>query len=137
MNFHIDIVSLRGSIYSGDASELILPSIEGEIAVLAKHMPMVTTLTVGEVVVKTPGDSIHLSIGKGVFSFSKGTGRLLIEDEAFSDELSEEKILEAKRVAEELIAKGVKGEEKTRAMYALRKSLFDLKIVRRKKKRVF
>ncbi|OGM28287.1 ATP synthase F1 subunit epsilon [Candidatus Woesebacteria bacterium RIFCSPLOWO2_01_FULL_39_61] len=136
MNFHIDIVSLQGSIYSGEASEVILPSTEGEITVLSRHMPIVTTLTLGEVVVKTPTDTINLLIGKGVFSFSDGLGRLLVEDVRFSDEISEEKVLEAKKTAEELIEKGVKGEEKERAAYALRKSLFDLKIVRRKKKRL-
>src|SRR3989344_1974842 len=106
MNFHIDIVSLQGSIYSGEASEVILPSTEGEITVLSRHMPIVTTLTLGEVVVKTPTDTINLLIGKGVFSFSDGLGRLLVEDVRFSDEISEEKVLEAKKTAEELIKKG-------------------------------
>lgn len=137
MNFSVDIVSLTGTIYSGEVEKLTLPGTEGEMTVLARHMPIVAPLTVGEVIVTTRDKTLNLSIGKGVFSFSEGRGRLLIEDVAFADEISEEKALEAKKLAEELIAKGVKGEEKQRVMYALRKSLFDLKIVRRRRKKVF
>ncbi len=137
MNYHIDIVSLTGSIYSGEVASVTLPSTEGEMTVLARHMPIVAPLTVGEVVIDTPDKILNLSIGKGVFSFSHGRGRLLIEDVAFADEISEEKVLVAKRMAEELIAKGIKGEEKVRAMYSLRKSLFDLTLVRRRKKKIF
>jgi F-type H+-transporting ATPase subunit epsilon len=134
MNFQLDVVSVSGSIFSGEVFEVILPGISGEIGILARHMPIVTPLTVGEVIVKTPNETFSLSIGKGVFSFDSGRGRLLIEDVSSADEISEERVIEAKRKAEELLAKGVVGEEKLTALYQLRKSLVDLKIVRRKKK---
>jgi len=134
MNFQLDVVSVTGTIFSGEVKEVILPGVSGEIGVLARHMPLVTPLTVGEVIVKTPDETISLSIGKGVFSYDSGKGRLLIEDVASADEVSEERALEAKKKAEEILAKGVSGEEKTAAMYQLRKSLVDLKLVKRKKK---
>ena len=134
MNYQLDIVSVNGSVFSGEVKEVILPGISGEIIVLARHMPIVTPLTTGEIVVKTQDQAFSLSIGKGVFSFDSGMGRLLIEDVTSADEISEERALDAKKKAEKLLAKGVSGEEKTAAMYQLRKSLVDLKIVRRKKK---
>ena len=134
MNFQLDVVSVAGSVFSGEAKEVTLPGISGEITVLARHMPIVTPLTTGEVIVKTPEKNISFSIGKGVFSFDAGVGRLLIEDVSSADDISEERALQAKKKAEELLAKGVSGEEKIAALYQLRKSLVDLKIVRRKKK---
>lgn len=131
MNFQLDVVSVTGSIFSGEVREVILPGISGEIGVLARHMPIVTPLTVGEVLVKTPNETFSLSIGKGVFSFDSGKGRLLIEDVTAVDEVSEERALDAKKKAEEILARGVSGEEKTAAMYQLRKSLIDLKIVKK------
>ena len=134
MNYQLDIVSVNGSVFSGEVKEVVLPGISGEITVLARHMPIVTPLTTGEIVVKTQDQAFSLSIGKGVFSFDSGKGRLLIEDVTSADEISEERALEAKKKAEELLAKGVSGEEKMSALYQLRKSLVDLKIVRRKKR---
>lgn len=133
MNFQLDIISLEGTIYSGEAKKIKVPSIEGEMVVLARHMPVVTALTLGEVIVTTPNKNIFLSIGKGILEFSKGRARLLIEDVKNADEISEEKVLEAKRKAEELIVKGVSEEEKIKASYTLRRSLVDLKLLRKKK----
>jgi F-type H+-transporting ATPase subunit epsilon len=134
MNFQLDVVSVTGSIFSGEVKKVILPGISGEMTVFARHMPIVSPLTTGEVIVITEQEEISLSIGKGVFSFDSGRARLLIEDVTSADKISEERTLEAKKKAEELLAKGIKGEEKQQVMYQLRKSLVDLKIVRRKKK---
>lgn len=136
MNFHIDIVSLTGTLYSGEIEKVTVPSTEGEMTVLARHMPIVAPLGVGEVTVKTPKETLNLSIGKGVFEFSSGAARLLIEDVESADEISEQNALEAKKRAEELLAKGIKGEEKREVLYQLRKSLIDLKIARRKKRKM-
>ena len=134
MSFHIDIVSLKGKLYSGEVEKITVPSTEGEMTILARHMPIVAPLGVGEVIVKTPQDLLNFSIGKGVFEFSKGRARLLIEDEVSADEISEQNALVAKKHAEELLAKGIGREEKIQVTYQLRKSLIDLKIVRRKRK---
>jgi F-type H+-transporting ATPase subunit epsilon len=134
MNYQLEVVSVNGSVFSGEVKEVTLPGISGEITVLARHMPIVAPLTTGEVIIRTQNEAFFLSIGKGVFSYDSGIGRLLIEDVVAADEISEERALEAKKKAEELLQKGVSGEEKTTALYQLRKSLVDLKIVRRKRK---
>ncbi|KKQ86232.1 MAG: ATP synthase epsilon chain [Candidatus Woesebacteria bacterium GW2011_GWB1_38_8] len=136
MHFHIDIVSLKGTIYSGEIQKITLPSLEGDMTVLSRHMPIVAPLGVGEVLVNTPNGTLNMSIGKGVFEFSKGRARLLIEDVTSSDDISEQNALEAKKRAEELLEKGIVGEGKLQAMYALRKSFVDLKIVRRRKRKI-
>jgi len=136
MNFQIDIISLEGQVYSGEVEKLTIPTVEGVITVLARHMPIVVPLVVGEVIVYTPSGTLDLSIGKGIFAFSGGRGKLLIEDVTSADEVSEQEVLMAKKKAEELLARGVYGEEKLQAMYILRKSLVDLKLLRKKRKTI-
>jgi len=135
MNFQLEVVSLKGNLFSGEVEKATLPGITGEFTVLARHMPIVAPLAVGEVLIKKTGETLSFSIGKGIFSFDGKVGRLLIEDVSSAEEISEEKALEAKKKAEELLAKGLKGEEKMQVVYQLRKSLVDLKIVRRKKRK--
>lgn len=137
MNFQLDIISIRGKLFSGEVQEVILPSVDGEIVVLSRHMPMMTPLTLGEVVVKSGEETLSFSIGKGMFATEGVKAVILAEDIFSSDEISEERALEAKRKAEEILSKGVSGEEKLQAIYSLRKSLVDLKIVRRKKRKLF
>jgi F-type H+-transporting ATPase subunit epsilon len=134
MNFHVDIVGLKGKVFEGEIEKVTIPTLDGDMTVMARHMPLVVPLVIGEVIVKTPSETFSLSIGKGFFEFSGGSAKLLIEDVAMADEISEENALAAKKVAEDLLAKGVRGEEKVNIMSQLRRSLVDLKIVRRKKK---
>jgi len=134
MNFQLDVVSITGKVFSGEVEEVTLPGVSGEFTALARHMPMVTPLETGEVIMKLADKTLNFSIGKGVFAYEAGRGRLLIEDVTSADEISEARVLEAKKRAEELLAKGISGEEKLAALYQLRKSLVDLKIVRRRRK---
>jgi len=134
MNFQLDVVSITGKVFSGEVTGITLPGISGEFTSYARHMRMVTPLTTGEVVIREAGKTRSFSIGKGIFAFDAEGGRLLIEDVAAADEISETRVLEAKKRAEELLAKGVSGEEKIAALNQLRRSLVDLKIVRKKRK---
>jgi F-type H+-transporting ATPase subunit epsilon len=133
MSFHLDIVSLKGNIFSGLVESVTVPGEEGTMTVLGHHMPIVTYLTIGEVEVKGE-KNLDLSIGKGILTMAGNTATLLVEDEQAIDEISEKQASEAKEKAEEIIKKGATGEEKTQAMYALRKSLVDLKLARKKRK---
>lgn len=136
MTFQLDVVSLTGSIFSGPALEVTLPGISGELTVLPRHMPVVVPLTMGEVAVRLPDRSLSFSIGKGVFSFDGKIGLLLMEDVASADEISEDRVIQARKKAEDLLAKGLSEEEKTQVVYQLRKSLIDLKIARKRKKKL-
>lgn len=132
MSFQLDIISLTGTLFSGEVEKMLLPGVEGELTVLGKHMPLVTPLTLGEVEVKVGSEVKSYTIGKGLLMVSEDKNTLLIEDASQSEELSEERVKEAKRLAEELIAKGPQ-EDQERATYLLRRSLLDLKNLQRKK----
>lgn len=47
-NFHLQIVSPDGMFFDGDAKQVSLRSIDGEIAILAGHVPFVTAIGAGE-----------------------------------------------------------------------------------------
>jgi F-type H+-transporting ATPase subunit epsilon len=133
MSFYLSVASIEKKLFEGEADEVILPGVDGIMTILGKHMPIITPLKVGEVVIKTKEEMLYYSIGKGVFSFNDNEASLLIEDATATEALSEEEVLNAKRKAEEIIEKGVQGEEMQKALYKLRKSIFDLKIIKRRK----
>jgi len=132
MSFHLDIVSLTGNLFSGDVDELTVPGTEGELVILAKHMPLVTPLTLGKVEIKNLKGTTLYTIGRGMLSVADDKATLMIEDVASVQDITEEKALKAQQKAEELIKKGVTKEELKLAGLALRRSLIDLKIARKR-----
>lgn len=47
-NFHLKIVSPDGVFFDGEAKQLSIRSIDGEIAILKGHIPFLTAVSVGE-----------------------------------------------------------------------------------------
>ena len=45
---HVEIVTPDGEVFSEDVAMVVLPGIDGELGILARHQPLVTLLGVGE-----------------------------------------------------------------------------------------
>ena len=45
---HVEVVTPDGEVYSEDVAMVVLPGIDGELGILARHQPLVTLLGVGE-----------------------------------------------------------------------------------------
>lgn len=133
MNFFLDIIDTKRHIYSGEVKKLTLPSLSGEITILANHMPLVTPVKLGEIRVETADKELLLTVGKGIFSMDAGRASLLIEDARYTEEISESEAEQAKARAEEIIKSGVKGPDLEAARSVMRRSLIDMKARRRRK----
>ena len=136
MSFHLEVLSPVKKIYDGDVTEVMLPSTTGDIAVLSKHMPFVTPLTFGEVNIKRESNAMDIyTIGKGLFFIKEDRATLLIEDVKSSEEISESDAEEARKKAQDLIAKGITPEEKLQGTYLLRRSLIDLRLIKKRQRK--
>jgi F-type H+-transporting ATPase subunit epsilon len=66
LTFHLDIVSAEALIFSGPASQVILPGAAGELCILARHAPLLANLRPGLARLTTPFDehqALFLSSG--------------------------------------------------------------------------
>jgi F-type H+-transporting ATPase subunit epsilon len=45
---HVEVVTPDGEVYHDDVAMVVLPGIEGELGILARHQPLVTLLVIGE-----------------------------------------------------------------------------------------
>lgn len=78
--YHLSISSPSGTIYDGDVTELLVRGIEGELAVLAGHVPFLTVLKPGKCRVCFADGSVRtarceggiLSVGESVQLLSSG-----------------------------------------------------------------
>ena len=50
--FRFQLVSITGSKFDEDVYEVVLPTLDGQIGVLAHHMPLVSVATTGVIMVR-------------------------------------------------------------------------------------
>jgi len=55
LTFHVDIVSAEGALFSGVASMVVVPTVTGELGILARHAPLLARLKTGIVRVMLGG----------------------------------------------------------------------------------
>ena len=78
--FHLQIITPDGVQFDGDSSQLSVRATEGELAIMAGHLPLVTALSAGECRVYTQ-DGIRKGLcSGGMLSCSKDITRLFSTD---------------------------------------------------------
>jgi F-type H+-transporting ATPase subunit epsilon len=79
--FRVDIVSVESLIWTGEAEMLVARTIEGELAVLAGHAPLLGQLKEpSRVRVKTPaGDELAYDVAGGFLSIASDVVTVLAE----------------------------------------------------------
>ena len=133
--FLLRIISPLGSAFEGHVKEAILPTPDGEITILAHHMPIVAVLSEGEVRIPTDTGEVVIAVAGGFLDTDLNAATVLSDfaAEAASIEIAR---VEAARVrAEQLLAeKKLKGEIAL-IERDLQRSLLQLKVAERYRRR--
>jgi len=84
----IELVAADRVVWSGQASEVLARTVEGDLGVLADHAPLLSLL-VPSVVVITPleGDAVRAAISEGFISVANNRVSILSEDAFLADEI--------------------------------------------------
>jgi F-type H+-transporting ATPase subunit epsilon len=96
----LEIVTPERTTYSEDVDMVTLPGVEGDIGVYPNHVPLMTQVKAGEVVVRREGQEQFLAVGEG---FAKITGNhlaILTDMAVRADEIDESAAEEARKKAE-------------------------------------
>ncbi len=135
MNFLLEIVTPERTAYTDTINELSVPTLHGTIGVLPKHVRLFTVLGEGEIKIRTGTKELFLAIGGGFMDVGKGKVCILVSRAVHADELNEHAIKEAQDRAKEILSGDVKGEEFAAAQAILRRSILEMKVVRRHRTR--
>ena len=78
-NFPLSILAIDREIFLGKATSLILPTVQGQIQVLAGHAPLIALLQEGDVLIeKEDSTSGKLPIAGGVLHVKEDRVTLLV-----------------------------------------------------------
>lgn len=131
----LEIVTPEKLAYSDDVDSVVIPAVEGEMGVLPMHIPLMTMIHPGELVVKKGGKESFLAVGEGFVTINQTSVKVLT-DMAMEWEAIDEHAAEAavKRAQEAIAAKHDLGSEESAAVQAsLAKSLAQLHVKRRRR----
>lgn len=103
--FKLDILSPEGSVFSGEVSQMTLPTETGVLTILADHADIITKLSGGQVEIEQEGERRFIAIMGGFLEISNNVASIIADFAVRSDELDEQKIQKAKEYAEEQLKK--------------------------------
>ena len=131
----LEIVTPESKIYSEDVEMVTLPGSEGEAGIYPNHVPLMTTVQAGEIVVSRDGNEEIVAIGEG---FAEVTGEhvaILTDNAANSGDIDEAAPEQAKAKAEQRLQEGGDiSEDEARALnQAIFYSQAQIKAKRRKR----
>jgi len=133
----IEIITPEKVAYSEEADQVTIPTPDGEITILPNHVPLISQLLPGELVVKKGSQYLVLASGGG---FAEVTGKqvCVVTDLAQKPEEIDEKVAEeARKRAEQALTERERLSEEEFAITAanLQKALAQLRVKRRHKPR--
>jgi len=101
---HVDIVSAKESIFSGEAEFVILPGELGELGIYPSHTPLMTRIKPGSVRLKTPNQEaeVVVFVAGGILEVQPHLVTVLADTAIRGKDLDEAKAQQALQHAEEV-----------------------------------
>jgi F-type H+-transporting ATPase subunit epsilon len=102
---NLEIVTPEARVYEDTVDSVVLPTTSGEINILPGHIPLVTEIQAGEIIVSKSGEGGQsLAISKGFAQCVGDKISVLAENAIHIDEIDESAVEEAQKRAEEALA---------------------------------
>lgn len=135
LKIKFEIVTAERIVFSDEVDVVVAPGIDGQLAVLPHHAPLMTMLQPGELMVRkgTAEQSMFVS---GGFLEVRGDKAVILADAAErAEEIDVTRAEAAKNRAQERIAQHLAQVDHARTEAALLRSLMRLKVAQKSKKR--
>ena len=101
----VEVVSAEESIFSGEATFVVVPGELGDLGIYPKHTPLITRIKAGSVRIQTTSSNEETAIfvAGGILEIQPGSVTVMADTAIRSDDLDDERALEAQKRAEELL----------------------------------
>jgi len=111
-----------------------LPGIAGQFGVYPQHMPLMTQMVPGEIIVQKGGRDTYIAAGEGVIEVTATRVSILTDLAVAADRIDEAKAEEARKRAEARLREKLSDEEVANVNASLARSLAQLRVKRRQRK---
>lgn len=130
----LEIVTPEGTVYSEDVEMVTLPAMDGEMGVYPEHVPLMTQMVPGEIIVHNKGNDAFIATGEGLIEVTAKRVSILTDLAVAADRIDEAKAEEARRRAEARLREKLSDEEVASVNASLARSLAQISVKRRQRK---
>ena len=130
----LEIITPEETIYSDEVEMVTLPGVTGQMGVLAHHVPLMTQMVPGEIIVHKDGRDTFIATGEGLIEVTGSRVSILTDLAVAADRIDEAKAEEARRRAEARLREKLSDEEVATVNASLARSLAQLHVKRRQRK---
>lgn len=99
----LELVTAEGRVLSEEADFVRLPGVAGELGVLPQHIPLLTPLRTGEIMVRNEGREQHLFVAGGFVEVLPDRVVVLADAAERAEDIDEARAEEARRRAQEAL----------------------------------
>ncbi|NLT58891.1 MAG: ATP synthase F1 subunit epsilon [Clostridiales bacterium] len=126
--FALTVLTPEREFYSGTAESLTVESIDGELCILAGHIPMVAALAVGELKIKQGGKLLRAFHSEGFLEVHADATTVLLQACEWPEEIDLNRAKEAMERAEHRLEQQRNTQAVTRSKIALSRALMRIKV---------
>ena len=127
----LEIVTPEAKVFSDDVEMVTLPGVDGELGIFPMHVPLMTQIVSGELVVRKDGQDHYLAIGEGFVQITGERVAVMTDMAIKAADIDEVKAEEARKRAEARLAEKLDDDAAAMVSAALAHSLAQLKVKRR------
>jgi len=134
--FRLELVTAERMVYSDDVNIVIAWGLEGQLAILPHHAPLMTMLQPGELIIKKDNEETYMAVSGGFLEVRPDKVIILADSCERAEEIDLARAEEAKRRAGEIMEAPSPETDSAAAEAALRRSLVRLTVaekIRRKR----
>jgi F-type H+-transporting ATPase subunit epsilon len=136
MPLNVDIVTAERLVLSEQGvDEVVVPGIEGELAVLPMHAPLLTMIKPGVMVIKRGSDETEMAITGGFLEVREDKVTILADAAERAEEIDVSRAEEARRRAEQQLERRDSEADLVSAAAQLQKALLRLRVAERSRRR--
>lgn len=127
----LQIVTPEAVALSDDVDMVTLQGVEGEMGILPDHVPLMTEMVPGELVVRKDGRDRFVAVGQGLVEVTGEHVAILTDMAIAAENIDEAKAEEARQRAAARLREKLSAEEVASANASLVRSLAQLRVKRR------
>lgn len=135
MDLLLEIITPEKVVYKDEISEVIVPTVDGEIAILPKHVNLLTQVNPGELIIKKGSSYQSLAITGGFLEVQSNKVSIVAEYAVKAQDIEVARTMEAKKRAEKVMSEKSTDNEIRIAQAEMIKAILELKIATKHRRR--
>ena len=132
---NVDIVTVEGRRFQGEADFVVAPGVEGELGILPQHIPLLTPLATGTVKVRNNNEEQFFFVSGGFLEVRPDQVTVLADAAERAEDIDEARAEEARRRAQSLLEQRLSAADVAAASVALARAESRLRIAELRRRR--